>query len=191
MNTSMSLTRRRSSGQTWPNYNGFVVWYFRKKYHSLGQTLRASCTSSLSCPRRLHFPTHRVILPLTNTALLRAAPPKFPNSFIPFRSKNFLQHFHFSFFNNRTYKVLKLLAYSTRSQEGGCDLSLWAGWFSVGVSSPSPPWRPPSPQGSGAGFGPPWVFYFPITHHIWWAFPYPPPGEALDWRPLQHLIIKN
>jgi hypothetical protein len=42
---------------------------------------------------------------------------------------------------------------------------------------------PPSPQGSGAGFGPPWVFYFPGTRHIWRAVPYPPPGEAPDGRP--------
>jgi hypothetical protein len=40
-----------------------------------------------------------------------------------------------------------------------------------------------APQGSGAGFGPPWVFYFPSTYHIWWTFPYLPPGEALDGRP--------
>ena len=37
-------------------------------------------------------------------------------------------------------------------------------------------------QGSSASFGPPRVFYFPGTHHIWWAFPYPPPGEAPDGR---------
>ena len=42
---------------------------------------------------------------------------------------------------------------------------------------------PPSQQDSGAGFGPSWVFYFSSTHHIWWAFPYLPPGEALDSRP--------
>jgi len=35
------------------------------------------------------------------------------------------------------FKVCLLLAYSTRSQWWGCHLSLWAGWFSVGVSSPS------------------------------------------------------
>jgi hypothetical protein len=33
------------------------------------------------------------------------------------------------------FKVCRLLAYSTRSQWWGCHLSLWAGWFSVGVSS--------------------------------------------------------
>ena len=37
-------------------------------------------------------------------------------------------------------------------------------------------------QGSSASFGPPRVFYFPGTRHIWWAFPYPPPGEAPDRR---------
>jgi len=40
------------------------------------------------------------------------------------------------------FKVCRLLAYSTRSQWWGCHLSLWAGWFSVGVSSPSL-WRAP------------------------------------------------
>jgi hypothetical protein len=34
-----------------------------------------------------------------------------------------------------------------------------------------------------AGFGLPRLFYFPSTHHIWRAFPYPPPGEAPDGRP--------
>jgi len=38
------------------------------------------------------------------------------------------------------------------------------------------------PQGSGTGFGLPWVFYFPSTLHIWRAFPYLPPGEAPDGR---------
>ena len=78
--------------------------------------------------------------------------------------------------------MCKLLSYSTRSQGCGCHLSLWAGWFSFGVSSPSL-WSSPSPQGSGAGFGPHSVFYFLGTQHIGWAFPYPPPGEALDGRP--------
>ena len=40
------------------------------------------------------------------------------------------------------FKVCRLLAYSTRSQWWGCHLSLWAGWFSVGVSSLSL-WRSP------------------------------------------------
>ena len=40
------------------------------------------------------------------------------------------------------------------------------------------------PQGSGTGFGLPRVFYFPSTLHIWRAFPYPPPGEAPDGRPV-------
>jgi len=35
---------------------------------------------------------------------------------------------------------------------------------------------------SSASFGPPRVFYFPGTHHIWWAFTYPPPGEAPNGR---------
>ena len=35
------------------------------------------------------------------------------------------------------FKVCRLLAYSTRSQWWGCHLSLWASWFSVGVSSSS------------------------------------------------------
>ena len=37
-------------------------------------------------------------------------------------------------------------------------------------------------KAAGSDFGPPWVFDFPGTYHIWWAFPYPPPGEALDGR---------
>jgi len=36
--------------------------------------------------------------------------------------------------------------------------------------------------GSSASFSPPRVFYFTGTHHIWWAFPYPPPGELPDGR---------
>ena len=39
-------------------------------------------------------------------------------------------------------KVCRLLAYSTWSQWWGCHLSLWAGWFSLGVSSLSL-WRSP------------------------------------------------
>jgi hypothetical protein len=35
------------------------------------------------------------------------------------------------------FNVCGLLAYSTRSQWWGCHLILWAGWFSVRVSSPS------------------------------------------------------
>jgi hypothetical protein len=35
------------------------------------------------------------------------------------------------------FKVFEILACSTRSQWWGCHLSLWAGWFSVGVSYPS------------------------------------------------------
>jgi hypothetical protein len=34
-----------------------------------------------------------------------------------------------------------------------------------------------------AGFGPPRVLYFPGTHHIWRALPYPPRGEGPDGRP--------
>ena len=33
-----------------------------------------------------------------------------------------------------------------------------------------------------ASYGLPRVFYFPDTRHFWWAFPYPPPGEAPDGR---------
>ena len=45
-------------------------------------------------------------------------------------------------------------------------------------SSCSPRYASTKPQGSSASFGPPQVFYFPGTRHIWWAFPYPPPGEV-------------
>jgi hypothetical protein len=62
---------------------------FLKKSHSMEQTLKASCTSSPWCSRGFHYPIHRVIC-ITNAAILRAAPPRFPNSFIPVRSKNFL-----------------------------------------------------------------------------------------------------
>jgi len=40
------------------------------------------------------------------------------------------------------------------------------------------------PQGSGTGFGLSRVFYFTGTLPIWRAFPYPPPGEAPDGRPV-------
>jgi len=134
--------------------------FLEKKNHSLGQTLRAYCTFSLSCPRRFHFLTHRVVR-ITDTALLPAAPPQFLNSFIPFRSKNFLRAFLFQFlFNNKIYKVLQLLAYSTRSQEWGCHLNLWAGWFSVGVSSPSL-WRSPFSTRQWCWFWPTLGILFP------------------------------
>ena len=40
------------------------------------------------------------------------------------------------------FKVCRLLAYSTWYQRWGCHLNLWAGWLSVGDTSPRP-WRPP------------------------------------------------
>ena len=49
-------------------------------------------------------------------------------------------------------------------------------------SSSSPWYASIKLQGSSASFGPPRVFYFPGTRHIWWAFSYPPPGEAPDRR---------
>ena len=52
------------------------------------------------------------------------------------------------------------------------------------------------PQGNGTGFGLPRVFYFPGTLHIWRAFPYQPPGEAPDGRPVtphgkESIVIAN
>jgi len=41
-------------------------------------------------------------------------------------------------------------------------------------SSSSPWYASIKLQGSSASFGPPRVFYFPGTRHIWWAFLYPP-----------------
>ena len=42
-------------------------------------------------------------------------------------------------------------------------------------------------KAAAASFDPPRVFYFPGTHHIWWAIPYPPPGEALGgWLATSH-----
>jgi hypothetical protein len=43
---------------------------------------------------------------------------------------------HFIFLIS-VFKLCRLLAHSTRSQWWGCYLSLWGGWFSVGVTSPS------------------------------------------------------
>jgi len=70
-----------------------------------------------------------------------------PYSHFPFHARGvafYIRPFtlYFSFFNSSIFKVCKLLAYSTRSQWWVCHLSLWAGWFSVGVSSPSL-WRSP------------------------------------------------
>ena len=49
--------------------------------------------------------------------------------------------------------------------------------------SSSNPWYSSTKlRGSSAGFGSPRVFYFRGTRHIWWALPYPPPGEAPDGR---------
>jgi hypothetical protein len=45
-------------------------------------------------------------------------------------------------------------------------------------SSSSPWYASIKLQGSSPSYDPPRVFYFPGTLHIWWAFPYPPPGEA-------------
>ena len=58
MNTNISLTHRRSSGHTWPNYNGFVLWYFRKKKSFHGANTRSvlhvkpvvASDTSPSCP---------------------------------------------------------------------------------------------------------------------------------------------
>ena len=77
------------------------------------------------------------------------------------------------------FKLWRLLAYSTRSQWWGCHLSLWAGWFSAGLSSPNI-WSSPF---STRQFWSTLFILLPSTHHIWWAFPYPPTGEALDGRP--------
>ena len=54
--------------------------------------------------------------------------------------------------------------------------------FRSRFSSSSPWYASIELQGSSASFGPPQVFYFPGTHLIWWASPYPPPGEAPDGR---------
>ena len=94
MNTNMWASHAaRSSGHTWPNYNGCVVRYFYKS-DSTEQMLRASCTHSRSRPRRFPYPTHRVNW-ITNSALMHAVLPQFPNSFIPVRSKNFLLYLIF------------------------------------------------------------------------------------------------
>jgi hypothetical protein len=57
--------------------------------------------------------------------------------------------------------------------------------FSVGDPYPQPLLYPLELRGSSCGFGLPRIFYFPRTLHLyrWWAFPYPPPGEAPDGRP--------
>ena len=68
------------------------------------------------------------------------------------------------------------LACCIKPQPGG------SGDFWSRFSSSSPWYASIKLQGSSASFGPPRVFYFPGTRHIWWAFPYPPPGEAPDRR---------
>ena len=54
-------------------------------------------------------------------------------------------------------------------------------WFLIKVFF-SPWYASIELQGSSASFGPHRVLFFPGTRHIWWAFPYPPPGEAPDRR---------
>ena len=63
--------------------------------------------------------------------------------FMPKRSPLISGHLHFSSVSLIiVFKVCRLLAYSTWSQWWGCHLNLWAGWFSVRVSSPGL-WRSP------------------------------------------------
>jgi hypothetical protein len=70
----------------------------------------------------------------------------------------------------------KGLACCINPQPGG------PGDFWSRFSSSSPWYASIRLSGSSVSFGPPRVFYFPGTRHIWWAFPYPPPGEAPDER---------
>jgi len=56
------------------------------------------------------------------------------------------------------------------------------GDFCSRFSSSSPWYASIELQDSSASFGPPRVFYFPGTRHIWWAFPYPPPGGGARWK---------
>jgi hypothetical protein len=47
-------------------------------------------------------------------------------------------------------------------------------------------------QCSITGFGPPRIFYFPGTLHIWWEFPYPPPdGRLATPHGIRNNIIKQ
>ena len=74
------------------------------------------------------------------------------------------------------FSMSRGLAYCMNPQPGG------PGGFWSRFSSSNPSYASIKLQGSSASFGPPRVFYFPSTRHIWWAFPYPSPGEAPDGR---------
>ena len=75
-------------------------------------------------------------------------------------------------FSNFLFSMSRGLSCCINPQIGG------PGDFWSRVSSSSPWYASIELQGSSACFGPPRVFHFPGTRHIWWAFPYPPPGEA-------------
>ena len=74
------------------------------------------------------------------------------------------------------FSMIRGLACCINPQPGG------PGNFLSRFSSSSPWYASIKLQGSRASFGPPRVFYFPGTRHIWWAFSYLPPGEAPDRR---------
>ena len=87
--------------------------------------------------------------------------------------------------------VSEQLACCTNPQPGG------PGDFCSRFSSSSPWYFNTKLPGHSASFGLSRVFYFPDTHHIWWVFHCPPPGEASDGRlatsqgRIQQILIKN
>ena len=67
--------------------------------------------------------------------------------------------------------------------QGGMPLTaFWEAALNFGKGSLAFVVTSTSCKTADSDFGPPRVFDFPGTYHIWWAFPYPPPGEALDGR---------
>ena len=92
-----------------------------------------------------------------------------------------MSHLSPSDFRGLVFGFLAFLVFLVMNEELVCCINPQPGrpgdfWSRFSSSSP---WI--KLQGSSASFGPPRVFYFPGTRHIWWAF-YPPPGEAPDGR---------
>jgi hypothetical protein len=89
---------------------------------------------------------------------------------------------------HETYWIMGILAISFLSMSRwlACCINAQPGGpgdFWSRFSSSSPWYASIRLPESSASFGPPRVFYFPGTRHIWWAFPYPPPGETPAGRP--------
>ena len=79
------------------------------------------------------------------------------------------------------FKVGSLFAYSTQSQWWGCHPSLWAGWFSFRVSSPSL-WRSPFSTRQWCWFWSTLVILFPQYPPFLASLPLSTTWEGARWE---------